>query len=234
MASTAEKTFGSRIANAQKLATFLADFPGYTPVSPDYSIAALQTDIDDLSTTNANIVTATTLFTTTTEARQQLFMEAPDSMLRRLTAILAYIKALYGKDSTEADMIGKLVTKTRGEKTAKFKRDEEGEWVSQSQRSYGSMTQHFADIIGILTTFGAAYAPPQDAIKLPMLNALLALLTDSTNNVNAAYVALKTKKDSRIARYQDLSNKSMRIKDAVKAQYGITSTEHKLIKGLNI
>ena len=104
-------------------------------------------------------------------------------MIKRLSPISAYVKALYGKTSKEADLVVALVNKLRGEKTDKYKKDETGEWVSQSQRSYGSMTQNFSAIIDTLTSFGDTYAPSTDNIKIPNLNDLLSQLIDSNEAV---------------------------------------------------
>lgn len=52
MASTSEKTFGSRLTNAQKLATHLATFTSYVPVTPDCAIDAYNTLITEITATN--------------------------------------------------------------------------------------------------------------------------------------------------------------------------------------
>jgi hypothetical protein len=43
MASSNEKTFGSKLANAETLATHLTGFTAYAPVRPEESVAQLQT-----------------------------------------------------------------------------------------------------------------------------------------------------------------------------------------------
>ena len=70
MASTSEKTFGSRLANAQKLATHLATFTDYVPAIPECSIAAYNALITDITSTNTTLATALANFATSAEARQ--------------------------------------------------------------------------------------------------------------------------------------------------------------------
>lgn len=234
MASTSEKTFGSRLTNAQKLATHLATFTDYVPAIPECSLAAYNTLITDITTTNTTLATALANFATSAEARQQLFSKSPDSMIKCLSPISAYVIALYGKTSKEAELVVALVNKLRGEKTDKFKKDETGEWVSQPQRSYGSMTQNFSTLIDTLTSFGATYAPSTDNIKIVKLKALLTQLNNNNEAVTQTYGILKTQQDNRTNQYDTLTSHSSRIKETVKSIYGTTSTEYKLIKGLKI
>ena len=155
-------------------------------------------------------------------------------MLKRLTPISAYTKALFGKTSKEAELVVALVNKLRGEKTNKYKKDETGEWVSQSQRSYGSMTHNFSNLIDTLISFGATYAPSTDNITIDKLQELLEQLNESSEKVTQSYSKLKTQQDIRVAQYEDLTSRSSRIKETIKSIYGVSSTEYKLIKGLKI
>ena len=123
-----------------------------------------------------------------------------------------------------------MVNKIRGEKKDKLKKDEEGEFVSQSERSYGSQTQHFADIISTITSYGADFTPSNPKITLAELNTQLTALTDANTGVTTAYGLLKPTKDLRTALYEDISKRSQTIKDSVKSQYGVQSTKYKLIK----
>ena len=102
------------------------------------------------------------------------------------------------------------------------------------------MTQNFSALIDTLTSFGAAYAPSTDNIKIVKLKALLTQLTTSTqlNDSNEAvtqtYGILKTQQDNRAEQYDKLTTRSSRIKETIKSIYGTSSTEYKLIKGLKI
>ena len=146
-----------------------------------------------------------------------------------------------GKTSKPAIDIAALAVKIRGEKkkkdntppteeTAAKKKDP----VSQSERSYGSITQHFADIIATVTALGTDYAPVNTNIKIAALTTKMNTIKTANNNVTTTYGALKTSVDGRQKQYNDVSAKIQRVKDAVKSQYGIGSTEYSLIKGLKV
>jgi hypothetical protein len=168
------------------------------------------------------------------DKRVKLFSKNPDSMTKTLTLIAGAVKAKFGKNSEESKLISSLVVLIRGESSKKLKKDNLGEFVSQSVRSYGSQTQSFSDIISTLTSFGAAYEPANVKIKMNALNTQLIELTTANENVATAYGLYKPAMETRIVQYQDLKDRSDRIKESVKSQYTPSSPEYKLIKGLNI
>ena len=127
-----------------------------------------------------------------------------------------------------------MITKIRGIKVKKAKKDPDAEFVSQSERGFGSMTQNFSDMITALSNFKAKYAPANADIVLAALQAKLTSLTAANIEVTATYGQLKLKRDQRSDLYQQLTDITQRIKDAVKGQYGLQSTEYKLIKGIKV
>ena len=234
MASSNEKTFGSKLTNAETLATHLTGFTAYVPVRPEESVANYKLLITTIKTTNTLVASTGTTYSQATDKRVKLFAKNTDSMLKTLTLIGGQIRSKFGKTSKEAEYIASLITKIRGESSKKLKKDDEGEFVSQSERSYGSQTQTFSDIITTLTTYGTDYAPANVKIKLPALNTQLTALASANTAVTTAYGAYKPAKENRQAQYADLKDRSNRIKESVKSQYTTTSAEYKLIKGLSI
>jgi hypothetical protein len=234
MASQSEKTFGSRIYNAEQLATNLATFTAYVPLTPETAAAAYSAFISELKTNNTAIATAQSNFSIAVNARQNLFQKSPTSLVKTLPPILAFVKAKFGKQSQQAEEITRLVNNIRGESTSKLKRDEEGEFVSQSHRSYGSQTQYFADIIATLESFGTDYTPTNTAITLENLSLKLDALNQANMEVTTTFSQLKPIKGVRITNYDILSQRAQTIKDSVKSQYGTQSPEYVLIKGYKI
>ena len=96
------------------------------------------------------------------------------------------------------------------------------------------MTQNFSDIITTLTTLGTDYAPVNVAHKLPALTAKLASIKTANDSATTTFGALQTGLDNRSTEYTDLTERTQRIKEAVKSQYGVGSTEYKLIKGIKV
>jgi hypothetical protein len=234
MASNSEKTFGSRLFNAEQIAIHLASFVGYIEVTPECKLSEYKNLITQIQNNNNTIASSTSQFSLAVEIRQKLFTKNADSLNKSLSPIASYVKAKFGKTSKHATEVISLVNKIRGEKTNKLKKDEEGEFVSQSARSYGSQTQHFADIISTLTSYGSDYSPSNPKISLAELNAQLTALMDANTGVTTSFGQLKPAKDLRTTQYEDLNQRTQKIKDSVKSQYGLKSTEYKLIKGYKI
>lgn len=235
MASKVETSFGFRLAKAQELASHLESFSNYIPVAPDFSLAAYQQLIANIFESNSQVAEALSHFSRAADERQQTFCLSPEGMIKRLPFISGYVRALFGKKSVEVEMVSSKINKIRGVKTNKLKKDQEGEFISQSQASYGSMIQNYSNLIDTLISFGASYSPPATSkIGITTLQALMTQMNNSTETVNHAYGALKIAQDKRLGQYTVLHSRSLRIKETVKALYGVSSAEYKLIKGLKI
>jgi hypothetical protein len=241
MASFSENTFGSRIANAEAISTHLKSFTGFVEPTTETSIASIDNLITSLKTENSEIASKKLAYSTAVDVRAKHFFKTPDSIEKLISPITAAVKAKLGKTSKPATDIAALAVKIRGEKKKKNdtsqvegNEGEKKEPVSQSERSYGSMTQHFADIIATVTALDKDYAPANASIDVAALTTKIDTIRTANNNVTSTYGALKTSVDSRQNLYDDLSARIQRVKDAVKSQYGVGSTEYKLIKGLKV
>jgi hypothetical protein len=241
MASKSEITFGTKIANAEAIATHVKSFTDFVPPTENTSMANYETLIGEFKGENNSITSKKTSYSNEVDTRQKLFFKNLDSVNKSLSPITSAVKAKLGKSAKPVATLTALVVKIRGEKKAKPKDpkaddavDKKKEDVSQSQRSFASITQHFTDIVTTVTDLGTDYAPVNDAHKLPALNAKLIKMKEVNDGVTSAYGILKTGFDNRTVLYADLADRTQRIKEQVKSQYGVASTEYKLIKGLKV
>jgi hypothetical protein len=241
MASNSELTFGARLANASKISTHLKSFAAYVAPTTNTTIANYDVLIASLTTENVNIATKKAAYSVAVEIRQKLFFKNEDCLIKILSPITAAVRAKLGKTAKPVADIAALVVKIRGEKKAKTKEPKPEDnseatklSISLSERSFGSMTQNFSDIITILTSLGTDYDPVNDAHKLPALTAKLANMKAANDAATAAFGALKAFIDTRSTQYNELTERTQRIKDAVKSQYGVNSTEYTLVKGVKV
>ena len=103
--------------------------------------------------------------------------------------------------------------------------------ISRSEQSFGSLIQSFNNIITILNEL-TGYNPSNTKLTVDSLKTLSQEATNQ-NNLVAKYISdLKTVKAKRLALYDDLHDRVQRIKAYIKAQYGYSSEQYKLIKGL--
>jgi hypothetical protein len=234
MASQSEVTFGARLSNAESILTHLQSFTGYTPPSRDYAPANLQSLITSIKTQNNSAAGSMQAYSAAVDKRQQLFEKNNDSLAKIMSPIGAAVRAAFGRSSKEiADMNG-LIIKIRGKKIKKGAAVPGADFISQSERSFGSLTQAFADMIAVLSNYGTGYQPANESIKVPALTIKLQELTQSNTAVTAAYGTLKQNRDDRGEQYKTLTTTVNGIKDAVKSQYGLRSTEYVLIKNLKV
>ncbi len=234
MASNSEVTFGARLNNASTILTHIQAFVGYAPPVPNLLAANLDTVIANIKTQNSTTAGNKQAYSAVVEKRQKLFSKDSDSLVKIMSPLGATVRSIFTKSSKEATDITAMITKIRGEKIKKDKTEPNAEFVSQSEKSYGSMTQNFADIIATLQKFGPAYKPANESIKLESLTTKLDLLRQANTDVAVAYGTLKESTDDRNALYKSLSTLIQGIKDAVKSQYSLRSTEYNLIKGLKV
>ena len=237
MASISERTFGSRLASAESLSAHLKSFSTFTPPSAELSAASLDTLLNSIRSQNTTVATAQASYSAAVETRVQLFKKAPDSLDKLLSPIGSAVRAKYGKEAKptlEAEDLVRRLRSSGQKKTAGEAGEKEKEGVSQSELSYGSMTQHFADLIVMLTAMGANYAPSNNSVKLPALNTKLTAIRAANTSVTTAYGTLKVATDTRQSQYQQLLERVGRIKEAVKSQYGVKSSEYALVKKLKV
>ncbi len=237
MTSTAENSFGARLRRAQDLLSFIQGFTGYSPPRTQESVIGFSALITSIIAANASESSTQQLFKSAVDARQAAFKTSPTSVEKILSPIIGAVESQYGKKSTEAVAIRAIIKKMRATKLIKPTVDPntptETKTISQSERSYGSMTQFFNDIINTLTQF-TGYNPTNNAIKIATLQATATTLTTLNNTVAQKIQALSTVRATRLSQYTDLKDRVQRIKSYVKAQYGINSNEYKLIKGIKI
>lgn len=234
MASNSEITFGARLNNASTISTHLKSFKDYAPPKPDQSAANLDVGINNIKTQNNSTAGNKQAYSAAVDRRQKLFTKDPDSLVKIMSPLGAAVRSIFSKTSKEATGIAAMIVKIRGEKFKRSKAEPDADFVSQSEKSFGSMTQNFSDIIATLQKFGDTYKPANKSITLNTLTAKYKLLTQVNTDVAAAYGMYKESTDDRLVLYRSLTGLIQGIKDAVKSQYGLNSTEYKLVKSLKV
>lgn len=137
------------------------------------------------------------------------------------------------KNSQQAKDVTQLITKIRGAKTKTITKNTDTVTISSYEKSYGSQLQNFQDIITLLISFGTNYEPSNTAIKIAQLQTTYQDALTKTNTVTQKLTLYKPKIVNRQQSFELLTQKANAIKEMVKSQYGITSSEYILIKGLS-
>lgn len=241
MTSTSESSFGAKLRRAQDLLTYIQGFTGYAPPRTQESAAGFQTLLTTIITSNTTETTAQQLYKAAVDARQAAFKSNPISVTKMLPQIKGAVEAQYGKKSTEAVAANAIIKTMRASKliitpaapSTDPNNPTTAQALSQSEKSYGSQTQYFNDLINTISQF-AAYNPSNNNIKLAQLQTFATTITTLSNTVAQKLQPLKTARATRTSSYTDLKDRVQRIKQYVKAQYGTNSNEYNLIKGIKI
>ena len=234
MNSKSRASFSSRLTEAEKMVEYVNTFTDYDPGEEDLKATSLLADTVVLHTIQTDHTTKHFSYAQAANDRRKFFEKEDNSIAKLLSPIGSYIRGKMGKDSQEYKEIMIQIKKLRGERKIKVTENSSADTISRCEKSYGSRLIYFGDIITLLTQFGPNYAPPREQIKIEQLQTVLNSATDLTNNVSSKLAVFKPLIQSRIDGFQTLRAKAIRIKDMVKSQYGLNSSEFKLIKGLKI
>ncbi|MDO4703221.1 hypothetical protein [Tannerella sp.] len=237
MVNYSETGFGAKLRKAQDVVHYIGQFDGYNPPRSEETIGGMNDLLNQIIAANAEVVHMQQLYKGSTTKRIQMYRDMDSSIMKLLPSISGAVEAQYGKDSIESNSIKALIKKMRVTGVAKSPKDPtagpETKSISRSEQSFGSLIQNFNNIITILSEL-TGYNPSNTKLSVDSLKTLSQEATN-LNNLVAKYISdLKTVKAKRLGLYNDLHDRVRRIKAYVKAQYGYSSEQYKMIKGIAV
>ena len=235
MISKSETSFGARLLKAQNIATYIANFYNYSPVRPEDSVVGMQQFLNLIIVLNQTAISSNQAYNIAVKNRVNAFQNNNNSLEKRLAAIRGVVLSQYGKDSIYFNQVNTLIKNIRNTQTIKKPATENTPEasISQSERSYGSLTQYFSNIVTILSGF-EDYSPTNDDLKVSNLKQFVLELSQLNQKVASTYQAVRLARIERANAYADLSERVQRIKGYVKGTYGIKSEQFILIKGIRV
>ncbi|MEI6766068.1 MAG: hypothetical protein WCM76_10525 [Bacteroidota bacterium] len=235
MTANTAKSFGAQLLKGQSLVTYINGFTNFNPPRVEESVGEMTTLVNKIYAANASEIVRLENYLQATEARAAAFRKKDGSVERLIPAIRGAVESQYGKPSRELSTLDIIIRRMRPLRHTAPVSDpantDASKTISQSERSYGSVTQFFNDIINCLSQF-TGYVPANDALKVASLQAHAQLLGTLNNNVSLAIQLLQTERLQRIALYKELDERVKRIKAYVKSEYGLQSSEAQLIARL--
>lgn len=233
MRSTSQASFVARLARAEQLYQFVTSFTEYQPNDETLTATALSELIAQLHTSQTQHTTAKHNYLLAASERRKLFEKEPQSINKLLSPITSYIRAKLKKTSQQYHDVNTLTQKIRGGRNTTNTTDPNENTISNSERSFGSQLQNFNDIITLLQSFGSSYQPTNTNIQIPQLQDTYQEALLRTSIVTQRIAEFKPKIIQRQNNFDLLTEKATSIKEMVKSQYGLSSTEYSLVKGLN-
>ena len=234
MKAVSEKSFGARLRASQDLVKVLAQI-SYIPARPSESVVAMTALCDSIVTVNATVVQSMQDYNMANKSRTQLFRTDAHSVVKILSPIRKYVDAFYGKESIQARQVASIIERLRATKATVLPSLDPDvvHTISNSEQSFGSLTQAFNDLVNTLKTF-QGYAPAILHLKITALEAQLIQITSLNDAVIDYLTTLRIARTQRTNLYTDLHDKSLRIKSLISASFGNTSNEYKMIRKLGV
>lgn len=237
MASQSEKSFGARLRKLQDLVEYIKGWENYQPPRNEESLTELEKLIQSIGTINTSETTKQQKYSTNVKIRQDFYIKKSDSFMKLLVPVRAAVEAQFGKTNTEAKQVGAIVKKMRDTELVKLPADPTTntaeKMISQSERSYGSMTQYFNDLITTIAGF-STFKTSNPEISLTALQKKLEDATAANNAVATSLQEIQSVRRSRKELYDDLAERIKRIKAYTKSQYGIKSPEYQSVINLGL
>jgi hypothetical protein len=237
MASSSEKSFGARLQNSKKFLSLLQSLSNYKTTRDEDSIAEYEKLIEICGTHNNKIASYISEYTIAIDKRSKAFLGKESTSLDKLLSpISKAVASQYNKTSKEYTSIMGIIKKMRSqslEKSPKNPTEEQKDSISRSELSYGSRLQHFKDLIESLSTF-ANYAPANEDITIVALKKLVDILEQLNNEVNSKIMPLSVTRAQRITSFDNLSDRTQRIKASIASIYGNNSPEYKQIRNISV
>lgn len=235
MASKSETSFGARLLRGQTLHQYISNFNNYAPPRHEESSGGFWEFLQSISMTNMEEATLRQQYNTTVTNRAIAFRDGETSILKMLTLIRSVVLAQYGRNSLELSQVDAGIRRMREAKVI-FKPATENtpeEKISQSEQSYGSMTQQFSDLVAVLSQL-PGYNPSNPALQVGPLQMLLAQLNQLNMEAARHYQQSKQVRARRRDSYKELNERMVRIKAYVKGNYGTKSQEYTLVREIKI
>ena len=249
MKSVSSTSLGTRLGNAKKILSQLTTYPDYAPTSDDLSVAQLKAFMDSVEKLNAEAATKIQEYTNAVDIRQKAFRKDSNSLHKTAIQITALVRSSFGRGSKEAAAIQAMSVKIRGVNPGKKKPAKPGKTGDQAQpattdtkaadtpspsrieSTFGNMLKTFDDIVATLISYNGTYKA-SGAFSITALKTKSIALAEMNVKADVAHALLKQIRDDRTDVYIKLADRIRRTKDGIQGQYGPSSSEYKLLKGI--
>ncbi len=235
MTRSRESSFGARLLRAQELSTYVSQFQNYAPPRMEESVGGFTEWVNQTSMVNTEETQSRQAYNTVVVTRGNAFRKQEGSVTKLLPLIRGQVMAQYGKNSIEFNQIDGVIANIRDTRIIVKEATETTpeQTMSQSEQSYGSMTQYFSNLVSNLAQ-SPGYNPSNPMLQIGTLQNFVVQIMQMNTEVAARLQILYEVRNRRRAIYEELHERALRIKAYVKANYGTKSSEYSLIKGLRI
>ncbi len=234
MKQVSEQGYGARLLAYKDLVRVMQKL-NLVSIRPEESVAEMTALCTQAETALTVITSAMQVYNSSNQNRATLFKTDANSVIKTLPVIRKYIDALYGKTSNEAKQVATAIDRLRSKPATivSATADAAERSISNSELSYGSMTQNYSSLITYIIGF-QNYNPAIPSITISALQTKLDQINSINETVTNSLTDLRLARGQRNAIFPDLHERALRIKALIIATYGLSSEEYKSIKSLKL
>lgn len=236
MRSTSESSFRARTGRAEEFLTYISGFVNYSPTRPEDRLEGMTQFVSQIKAANTAVADTETLKQMAIGKRYRAFYHEEDSVQKLVVQIKAAVDSQYGKRSSHAIVINRIIRNMRSVKL-KISREEitdetQAKSHKKSERSFATVTEIFRELAVTLDHI-PDYETSNHRVKKDALKKTVQKLAMLNGEVNTKKMDSDVARTHRCALFDELKIRTQRIKSYVKGQYGMYSDEYQLIKGLS-
>ncbi len=237
-----EFSFGARLGRAKTLIDYINGFAVYAPPQAIDSIENFTAFVQVLSEENNLLTQKAEQYNVAVNKRQTAFFGKENSAISILSSLRSAVIAQYGKSSIQVKDLERVIKKIRGAKKSTAVAVDPNS-VSNgkiaapkktgiSQRSYDAVAERFVELVETLAQF-PDYSSSNANLLLATLQAQSENLLTLNSETMVAYAAQTVNRSQRLIQFEELKERTERMKNYIKAHYGILSNENTLVRKLS-
>lgn len=232
MAILSQTSLMEKLSHAEQLHQHITSLADYKPEENELTTGSLRIIIDELTKAQEEYSVKQQEFNQALQRRKNAFSNSPTSIIRSIALINAYLLESKGVESTEYTSVNTLVKKIREGRPIVVKTNDTTDKLHRTEKDYDEQLQNFSAILELLKQFKTGYAPSNLEIKTETLQTLILEIQEINDLAKQKHKEFKTLTDKRKENLEEMLKTTQGIKNKVKAQFKVASTEFNAIKNL--
>jgi len=237
MVSKVESGFLAKLDKARGLVSMCSEFYNFNPPGLEENPEAMNKIIGRLHDSYISEMGLIDQYQDAVDIRLKAYKFEENSIEELCVPISNTSQAFLGKDSSGFKTINNFIKKIRASKLVKVTIDpnqsDSQNAISNAEKTFEAMLELFAGLVNTLAQF-SIYKPSRNDLKVENLKAFIDKVSGLNKSVVSSYNDLSSTRTKRKILYEELKSRIQKIKSYVKSNYGITSDEYNMIKGIRV
>ncbi len=247
MRSISKQSYASKLHRIKRIIVLLEKTPEYVHAGKSTSIIDLQQKKNGAGLAITNYSKINYSYKTAIKKRQELYNVGDPSLVKRLTSLNSFMRAVQEKNDLQSLEIRKHIRHIRGSSLANSKKKNmpvdmvvplqsdvmidivipPKKTISRIETTFGSKWEDLGKIIVVLTSMGKQYNPSNALITLASLKELHQAMETTNIEVALNHTALKEAAEKRKNIFNVLKTQIADVKNIIKSQFGQSSAVYK-------